>query len=250
MSGHSKWSTIKRAKGITDAKRGAVFTKLANTITMAVREGGGADPNFNFRLRLAIDKGHEANMSKDLIARAIDRGAGKGGEGTTLESVVYEGFAPNGVALMIECVTDNKNRANGEIKTLLVKAGGSLGSTGSVGYLFRKRGEIIINKSAVQSPNRSVDPDIVLEMAMEAGAEDMSEDDKYYYFFTETTDLHKIRIALEEQGLTIDSAELTYMPNRETMVTITDETKAQQVINVLEALEELDDVHNVYSNLG
>lgn len=240
MSGHSKWSTIKRAKGITDAKRGATFTKLANSITMAVREGGGADPNFNFRLRLAIDKGREANMSKDLITRAIDRGAGKGGDGVVLENVVYEGFAPHGVALMIESVTDNKNRTNGEIKTILAKAGGSLGSTGSVGYLFRHMGEIVVSK----------DNNDVLEMAMEAGAEDLTEDEENYYIFTETADLHKVRVALEEKGLKIGSAQLTYVPNRETMVNITDESQAQQVLNIIESLEELDDIQNVFSNLG
>lgn len=250
MSGHSKWSTIKRQKGANDAKRGAAFTKLGNAITIAVREGGGGDPNFNFKLRLAIDKAREVNMPKENIQRSIDRGLGKGGE-ASLETVLFEGFAPQGVAVLIDCVTDNKNRTNGEVRTILVKGGGSLGSSGSVGYLFKHVGEIVVNKA--NEANKTSNPinfDQVLEKALEAEAEDVVEDVDHFLVYTRVDNLHQVKEKLEQGGLKITSAELVYQPNKETMLKVEDAAKEQQIFNLLESLEELDDVQNVYSNLG
>lgn len=248
MSGHSKWSTIKHQKGANDAKRGATFTKLANAITIAVREGGGGDINFNFRLRLAIDKAREVNMPKDNIQRSVNRGLGIG-ESTTLETILYEGFAPHGVAVLAECVTDNRNRANGEIRTVFVKNGGAIGSSGSVGYLFKRVGEIKINKPS-ESEGKTRTSDDVLEIVMEVGGEDFSEDSENYYAFTTPETLHLIKTELEKSGLTISFAALVYLPNKETLINITDHTQAEDVLNFIEKLEELDDVQNVYSNLG
>ena len=242
MSGHSKWSTIKHQKGANDAKRGAIFTKLGNAITISVREGGGGDPDFNFKLRLMIDKARAANMPKENIQRAIDRGLSKG-DGVVLENVVYEGFTPYGVAVLVDVVTDNKNRASGEIRILFTKAGGSLGGSGSVSYLFKKLGEIKIEKNNLTS-------DELMEKAMNAGAQDISDSGSHYFVYTTPETLHQVRMALESSGLTISSAALVYFPNKETLINIDDQAKAEQVLNFLESLEELDDVHNVYSNLA
>ncbi len=246
VSGHSKWSTIKRQKGANDAKRGVAFTKLGNAITIAVREGGGGDPDSNFKLRLAMDKAREANMPKENISRAIDRGLGKGGE-VALENVLYEGFAPHGVAVLIESVTDNKNRTNGEVKNILSKGGGALGSSGSVGYLFKKQGEIVISKSS--NSNKASNPNEILEIMLNSGAEDMTEDEEAFIVYTRIDNLHQVKTKLEEQGLKVDAAELVYTPNKETMIALSDE-EGKSVINLLSELEDLDDVQNVYSNLA
>jgi len=240
MSGHSKWSTIKRQKGANDAKRGAIFTKLGNAITISVREGGGGDPNFNFKLRLMMDKARSVNMPKENIARAIDRGLGKG-DGVVLENVVYEGFAPHGIAVLVDVVTDNKNRASGEIRNIFHKAGGNLGSTGSVSYLFKKFGEIKIGKTVTANE--------ALEKAMDAGAEDFFEDEDYVVYTTPET-LHQVKVALETAGMPITFAGLVFVPNKETVVNIEDPVQAESVLNFLDSLEESDDVQNVYSNLG
>lgn len=244
MSGHSKWSTIKRQKGVNDARRGAAFTKLGNAITIAVREGGGGDPSFNFKLRLAMDKAREANMPKENIQRSVDRGLGKG-DGVVLENVLFEGFAPSGVAVLVDTVTDNKNRTMGEVRSILAKGGGSLGGSGSVRYLFKYQGEIVINKK-----DNNASSDQILEKALEAGAEDVSEDELAFIIYTRMDNLHQVKEKLEGQGLKIESAELVYTPNTETQIQIADSAKEQQVIKLLERLEELDDVQNVYSNLG
>lgn len=241
MSGHSKWSTIKRAKGANDARRGATFTKLSNAITIAVREGGGGDPAFNFRLRLAIDKAKEANMPKENVSRAIEKGLGKG-DGAQLENILFEGFAPHGVAVLVEAVTDNRNRTSGEVRTLFTKNGGSLGGSGSVSYLFKKLGEIKISKN-------SLGFDSLMEKAMDAGAEDLLESETEFFVYTAPENLHQVRVSLESMGLTINSAALIYHPNKETLADIKDQSQAEQVLNFLESLEELDDVQNVYSNL-
>lgn len=243
MSGHSKWSTIKHQKGVNDAKRGVAFTKLGNAITIAVREGGGGDQNFNFRLRLAVDKAREVNMPKENIQRAVDRGLGKGDD-VVLENVLYEGFAPHGVAVLVESVTDNKNRTNGVVRTLFSKANASVGGTGSVSYLFKHLGEIAVPKDP------SLTFDSVMEKALEANAEDVIEDGDHFLIYTHSESLHQAKVALENQGLKIASAQLIYSPNKETMVNITDVTEAEQVVGFLESIEDLDDVQNVYSNLG
>jgi len=239
MSGHSKWSTIKRQKGVADAKRGQLFTKLAQAITIAVKQGGGvADPNSNFKLRLAMDKGRGANMPKEIIQRAIEKA--KGGAGGDMEELVYEGFGPGGVAFIVETVTDNKQRTVSEVKNIFDKNGGNLGAQGSVSYLFHKAGEIVIKKSEQSS-------DEILDMALDAGVEDMEEGDDVMYLYTDPQSLIQVRNILSEKGLVVDSAELVF--RAETTVSV-DEEIEKKIFNLLEKLEDLDDVQKVYTNLG
>lgn len=240
MSGHSKWSTIKRQKGATDAKRGAVFTKLGNVIAIATREGGGGDPDSNFKLRLAIEKARQANMPKENIQRSIDRGLGKG-ESASLETAVYEGFGPGGVAVIVDTITDNKTRTGSELRNLFEKAGGALGSTGAVSYLFAHVGEIEIAKNGQTL-------DSVFEKAVEAGAEDVEENEEYFTVITTTTDLHKVKESLEKAGLTVAESGLVYRPNKETMAMVPAD-KQEQVQGFLESIDDLDDVQNVFVNI-
>lgn len=228
MSGHSKWSTIKRQKGVADAKRGNLFTKLSNAISIAVREGGGGDPASNFKLRLAMDKAREANMPKDNIQRAIDKGLGKGGE-ALLQSAMFEGFGPSNVAVIVEAITDNTNRTGGELRNLFDKNGGRMAT---VNYMFTKVGEIV------------VEGDEVFEKALEAGADDVSEN----IVFTKPEELHKVKEKLEALGLKVVEAGLSFRPNKDTMLTL-DETQTQKVMDFVEKIEELDDVQNVFVNL-
>lgn len=239
MSGHSKWSTIKRQKGVADAKRGQLFTKLSQAITIAVKQGGGViDPNSNFKLRLAMDKGRGANMPKEIIQRAIEKA--KGGAGGDMEELVYEGFGPGGVAFIVETVTDNKQRTVSEVKNIFDKNGGNLGAQGSVSYLFKKTGEIVIKKTGKSS-------DEILEMALDAGVEDMEEGDDVVYLYTDPQNLIQVRNVLSEKGLVVDSAELVF--RAETTVSV-DEEIEKKIFNLLEKLEDLDDVQKVYTNLG
>lgn len=239
MSGHSKWSTIKRQKGVADAKRGQLFTKLSQAITIAVKQGGGVtDPNTNFKLRLAIDKGRGSNMPKEIITRAIEKA--KGGAGGDMEELVYEGFGPGGVALIVETVTDNKQRTVSEVKNILDKNGGNLGAQGSVSYLFKKAGEITVKKTGQSS-------DEILELALDAGAEDMEEGDDMVHLYTDSQNLMIVRNLLSEKNITIDSAELIY--KAETVIALDDDTE-KRIFNLMEKLEDLDDVQKVYTNLG
>lgn len=242
MSGHSKWSTIKRAKGITDAKRGGLFTKLSNAISIAVREGGGGDVNFNFKLRLAVDKAKEANMPKDNIARAIDKGLGKGEE-NSLATAVYEGFGPGGVAVIVETITDNTTRTGAALRNYFSKAGVSLGSPGAVSYMFTRFGEIQIMKS------ETVSYDTVFEKALEAGAEDVEESNGEFFVYTKVEDLHKVKEKMESLGVKVQDSEIIYKPNKETVVTL-DNSKRELLGNFLEALSDLDDVHSVFVNIA
>lgn len=243
MSGHSKWATIKRQKGAADAKRGQAFTKLANAIALAVRQGGGiGDPNQNFKLRLTIDKARAINMPKDNIDRAIERGMGKGGKGESLEETVYEGFAPGGVAVIVEAATDNKLRTNSEVKSLFDKNGGTMGSPGAVAYQFVQKGQIILKKEILGG--KTID-DVFL-IAADAGADDIEEENGEIIVFTNPTDLGKVRDALSAQGFTIEEFELTRRPT--TTVQITDKETAEKVIAMLEKLESHDDVQKVYAN--
>lgn len=237
MSGHSKWATIKRKKGATDARRGKIFTKLARELQLAAREG--ADPNFNFRLRLIIDKAKAENMPKDNIERAIKRGAGIGGEGAALEEITYEGYAPNGVALFIEVVTDNHNRAVSDVRRTLTRGGGSLGESGSVAWLFDSKGYITL-------PMEGLDEDSVFEVALEAGAEDVVFGDGTAEVYTAPSDLQTIRQAFEDAHYKIETAELSMIPKTYVSLSPSDTLK---VMNLIETLEELDDVAKVYSNL-
>ena len=239
MSGHSKWSTIKRQKGVADAKRGQLFTKLSQAITIAVKQGGGViDPNSNFKLRLAMDKGRGANMPKEIIQRAIEKA--KGGAGGDMEELVYEGFGPGGVAFIVETVTDNKQRTVSEVKNSFDKNGGNLGAQGSVSYLFKKAGEIVIKKNGKSS-------DEILDIALDAGVEDMEEGDDVVYLYTDPQNLIHVRNALSEKDLVVDSAELVF--RAETTISV-DEGIENKIFSLLEKLEDLDDVQKVYTNLG
>ncbi len=239
MSGHSKWSTIKRKKGAQDAKRGQLFTRLAREITLAAREGGG-DPETNFRLRLAVDRARANNMPKDNIERAIKRGTGEDKSGGELEEITYEGYAPHGVALMIAVVTDNRNRAVAEVRHVLNRYGGSLGENGSVAWQF--------NRTAYFSfPAEGKDPDAIFELAVEAGADDVNFDEETIEITGPVEAFKTIADALQEAHIEADEAGLKYMPANEMELDVED---TLQVMRVIEALEDLDDVQEVFSNLS
>jgi YebC/PmpR family DNA-binding regulatory protein len=238
MSGHSKWSTIKRKKGAADAKRGAIFTRIAKEIAIAAREGGG-DPDTNFSLRLAVDKAKTANMPKDNIERAIKRGTGEGKDGAALEEVMYEGYAPNGVALMIETVTDNRNRAVADIRHVLTRFGGSMGETGSVAWQFARA-------SYFEFSSKDFDEDDIFMFAIEGGADDVSFDDGDVEIVGPVDAYKTVGDQLRLAGIQVEDAGLRMVPNQELELGIEETLK---VMKVIEALEELDDVQNVYSNL-
>ncbi len=237
MSGHSKWATIKRKKGAMDAKRGQLFTKLAREIQFAARQG--PDPNFNFRLRLAIEKAKAENMPKENIERAIRRGAGLDSDAAQLEEVTYEGYGPSGVALYMQVVTDNRNRTVSEIRRILSRAGGSLGESGSVAWLFDNKGYIVISLEGR-------DPDKAFELALEAGAEDVQFSDGTAEIYTAPEDLQTVRQAFEDARYKIESAELSMIPK--TVVSL-DPAETLKVMNLIETLEDHEDVVKVYSNL-
>jgi YebC/PmpR family DNA-binding regulatory protein len=236
MSGHSKWSTIKRKKGALDAKRGKIFTKLIRELQTAARIGGG-DPDSNPRLRLIVDKAKQANMPKDNIERAIAKGAG-GMEDDNFEEAVYEGYGPGGTAILIETLSDNKNRTVGDVRHVLSKNGGNLGASGCVAYLFEKKGMLVFDRS-------SVDADAVLEAALEAGADDVIEGEAAIEVVTGPTEFHAVREALAAAGFEPSSAELTMEPS--TTVALAGK-EAEQMLRLADALEDLDDVQNFYAN--
>jgi YebC/PmpR family DNA-binding regulatory protein len=238
MSGHSKWATIKRQKGANDVKRGMLFTKLSKAITIAVQQGGGvADPDSNFRLRLAIEAARSANMPKDNIERAISRAAGK--EGANLEEGLYEGFGPGGFSVIVESLTDNKQRTVSEVKNVFDKNGGSMGNQGSVQYQFEKKGMITVDKNGK-------DIDDIFLIAADNQAEDVEEIGKEGLVYTRPEDLALVRNALIQHGLTVKTAELTWKPI--VISTVSDKTMAEKALNFLEKLEDLDDVQKVYAN--
>ncbi len=235
MAGHSKWANIKHKKAAQDAKRGKVFTKLIREITVAAKMGGG-EPADNPRLRAAVDKALSANMTKDTIQRAIDRGVG-GGDNDNVEELIYEGYGPGGVAVLVEVMTDNKNRTVAELRHAFNKCGGNLGTDGSVAYLFTKRGQILIDHG---------DEDMVMEAALEAGAEDViSQDDGSIDVATTQNDVIEVKDALVASGIAIVSAEVTLIPSTTTEL---DEESAPKVMKLIDILEDLDDVQNVYTN--
>lgn len=235
MSGHSKWSTIKRKKGAADARRGKIFTKLIREIATAARLAGG-DADANPRLRLAIDKARAANMPKDNIERAIAKGTGAGGE-NAYEEATYEGYGPGGTAILLEVLTDNRNRTVGEVRHVLTKAGGSLGDPGCVSYLFEKRGLIQLE---------GVDGDALMEAALEAGADDVVEGEGgSFTVVTSPSDFSAVRAALEEAGFDPTSAEVTLQPSSTVML---EEEQAEAMLRLADALEDLDDVQAVYAN--
>jgi len=237
MSGHSKWSTIKRKKGANDAKRGQLFTKLAREITVAARTGL-PDPDANVRLRLAIQKARAENMPKENIDRAIQRAVGTG-DGANFDEVYYEGYGPAGVAIMILAMTDNRNRTVGEIRATLTRSNGSLGENGSVSWMFDQMGVIIIKAGAN-------DPEEIALVAIDAGATDVSDEDGIVEVYTEPQDLHRVQEELAGAGYEVESAELTMKPKTLMKPDTEDAIKA---IRLLEKLEDLDDVQTVYSNL-
>ena len=237
MSGHSKWSTIKRKKEATDAKRGQIFTKFAKEIAIAARDG--ADPETNFKLRLVIDKAKASNMPKDNIERAIRRGAGLDKDAAALEEVTYEGYGPHGVALLIEVVTDNRNRAVADIRRWFNRLGGSLGETGCVAWQFEPKGYFTLEPD-------DLDSDKIFDIAVESGADDVAFGEDLIEIFADASDFQLVREALELRGLKLESAEITKMPK--TTITL-DEKQSLQNMNLISTLEELDDVQQVYSNL-
>ncbi|NJM06198.1 YebC/PmpR family DNA-binding transcriptional regulator [Candidatus Gracilibacteria bacterium] len=240
MSGHSKWHTIRRSKGVVDQRRGQLFTKLARDIAIAVKDGGGGDPEMNFRLRLAVDKARGNNMPNDSIQRAIERGLGKGNE-AALEEIYYEGYGPGGIALMIEAATDNRNRTNSEVRSTINKAGGNPGEPGSVSWMFELKGLISIDLSGTK-----LDSDEVTLLAIDAGADDVEAHDDDLEVYTDWTGLNTVRQALLDQGVPVTGAEKTMRPK--TLVQ-PDEKEALAVLRLVEKLEDLDDVQKVYTNL-
>ena len=232
MSGHSKWSTIKRQKGVKDAARGAVFTRLGNAIAMTARSG--TDPETNFALRLAMDKAKAANMPAANIQRAIDRIKDK--NATQLQEILYEGYGPGGTAILVECATDNLNRTYPLVKLAFSKHGGNVAEKGAVAFQFDHKGVIRVKGTG----------DDVLLQALEAGADDVQEEDGESVIYTAPTDLAKVRDALRQAGLEITEAELTYVPN--TTVEITDAATAGKIMRLMDALDELDDVTNTHVN--
>lgn len=238
MSGHSKWATIKRKKGAADAKRGQVFTRLTREIVMSAREGG-ADPDSNFKLRLAVDKARALSMPKDNIDRAIKRASGEGKEGEIYEEVMYEGYAPNGIAVIIECVTENRNRTVAEIRHLLTRSGGNMGELGSVGWQFKRAATFTFSASKNNF-------DKVFELAVEGGADDVTQDEDEINVIAPVESFKTLSDRFRAANMMPDEAGLSMIPNTEMELSVDD---TLQVVRTIEALEELDDVQNVYSNL-
>ncbi len=236
MAGHNKWSQIKRKKAAIDQKRGKIFAKIIKEISIAAREGGG-DPEANPRLRLAIQMAKDANMPQDNITRAIKRGTGEV-PGMQYEEVVYEGYGPGGVAILMESVTDNRNRTVAEIRHLLSKHNGRLGEAGSVSWMFTRKGVIRV-------PTGKIEEDELLQVAIEAGADDMQPTDDYYEITTGIENFEKVKQALTENNIPVDSAELQMEPNSIVPIEGKD---AEQVLKLIEALDDHDDVQNVYTN--
>lgn len=238
MSGHSKWATIKRKKGAADAKRGAVFTRLTREIVMASRESG-SDVESNFRLRLAIEKARASNMPKENIERAIKRGTGESKDGVVFEQVYYEGYGPHGVALMIECVTENRNRTVAEVRHLLSRSGGNLGEAGSVGWQFNKMAYFSL-------PAAGLDFDKIFEVAVDGGAEDVTQDEDEIEIFGPVESFKTLSDALRAAKITPEDAELRMIPTQEVELSV---EQTLQVLRTVDSLEELDDVQNVFHTM-
>jgi YebC/PmpR family DNA-binding regulatory protein len=237
MSGHSKWSSIKHKKGAADAKRGKVFTKLIKEITVATRMGGSGDPNMNPRLRSAILAAKAENMPKDNIERAIKKGTGEL-EGVNYEEAVYEGYGPGGAAVMVESLTDNKNRAVSEIRHLFSKNGGNLGENGCVGWMFDKKGYMSVNKDAIEE-------DRLMETALDAGAEDIREDDGIFEIITAPEDYETVKAAMDAASIVCEATEVTMLPQTTTSLL---GKEAERMIRLMEGLEDCEDVQKVYTN--
>jgi YebC/PmpR family DNA-binding regulatory protein len=242
MSGHSKWATTKHKKAVIDAKRGKMFAKLIKNVEVAARTGGG-DPAGNPTLYDAIQKAKKSSVPNDNIDRAVKRGSGQEGSGTDWQTIMYEGYGPNGVALLIECLTDNRNRAAGEVRTALTRNGGNLADAGSVSYMFTRKGVVIVPK--IGEGGTEVGEDDVLTAVLDAGAEEVNDLGESFEVVSEATDLVAVRTALQDTGIDYDSAEASFIPS----VNVPLETDgARKVFKLVDALEDCDDVQNVYAN--
>lgn len=237
MSGHSKWSTIKRKKGAIDAKRGKIFSKLIKEITVAARQGGG-DPDGNPRLRSAIATAKKENMPNDNISRAISKGSG-GGEGDTYEEILYEGYGPGGVAILVECMTDNRNRTVADVRHFFAKSNGNLGENGCVAWMFDKKGQILIDRQTISEEE-------LMEKALEAGAEDVIEEENEFQVITSVEDFNDVRESFEQQGVEFLEASISMIPQN--TIDVTEENIATALLKLLENLEDHDDVQNVHAN--
>jgi len=238
MSGHSKWSSIKHKKGAADAKRGQLFSKLSRAIIVAAKDGGG-DPAANLALQNAIEKARSYSMPKDNIERAIAKGSGADAEGSSFETVIYEGYGPEGVAILVEALTDNRNRTASEVRHLFAKHGGNLGTTGAVAWQFERKGVVLLSAAGVD------EDDLVLAVA-DAGAEDVERDGSSFVVTSTPEALSAVRAAVETAGLEIESVELAMVPKA--TVAVDDESTARKLVRLVEGLEEADDVQDVYAN--
>ena len=236
MSGHSKWATIKHKKGAADQKRGKLFAKLIRQVEVAAREGGG-DPDMNPTLRTMFQKARDASVPLDTIERAIKRGTGEL-EGVTYEQITYEGYAPGGVAMLIEVLTDNRNRTGSDVRSLFTKRGGSMAEPGAVSWQFERKGTVLVDRTA--------DEEELMLLALDAGAEDVVDDGEAWRLVTPPTDLHAVRTAVEEGGMTIESADLTMVASN--LIPLEETGVAKQVLGLIDALEDLDDVQAVHAN--
>ena len=232
MSGHSKWATTRRAKEGKDAKRSGLFTKLAKAISIAARDGG--DPEMNFKLRMAIDRAKKLSLPKDNIERAIKSGTGENA-GAVIEEITYEGYGPNGIALIIETITDNKNRTVGEIKHALTKHGGNMGGNGSVMWMFDRKGVIYLEDKNINDEQEL--------LIIDAGADDIIKDDKSVIIYTRDAELHKIKDALENNNFKISDSRLEYIPKEKAQV-----ENQEKVLKFMDVIDDLDDVQNIYTN--
>lgn len=239
MAGHSKWANVKHRKARVDAQKGKIFTKLAREIIIASREGGG-DLDANFRLRLAVQKARDANMPGDNINRAIQKGMGEQ-DGLVLEQFNYEGYGPGGVAILLEIMTDNRNRTAAEIRSLFTRRGGNMGESGCVAWMFKRMGYITIDKQGYMPPE-----DELMLLALECGAEDFKDEDSSYVIYTAPEDFEKVKENLLKQHMPVTGAEITMVP--ESSVPVNDPEEAKKLLDLLDALEDQDDVQNVYAN--
>jgi YebC/PmpR family DNA-binding regulatory protein len=238
MSGHSKWATTKHKKAVVDAKRGKLFAKLIKNVEVAARTGGG-DPAGNPTLYDAIQKAKKSSVPNDNIDRAVRRGSGQEAGGATYENITYEGYAPGGVAVLVECLTDNRNRAASDVRVAFTRNGGALADPGSVSYLFNRKGVVIVNKTG------SVSEDDILGAVLDAGAEEVNDLGDSFEVTSEATDVVAVRSALQDAGIDYESADIAFVPTMEIPV---DEDQARRVFRVIDALEDSDDVQDVYAN--
>jgi len=237
MAKHNKWSKVKRLKAVTDARKGKVFSRLSREITIAAKAGGG-DPEGNARLRTLVLKAREANMPADNVDRAIKKGTGEL-PGVTYEEITYEGYGPGGVAVLVECLTDNRNRAASDVRTAFSRNGGSMADPGSVSYLFNRKGVVIVSKTA------GVTEDDILNAVLEAGAEEVNDLGDSFEVTSETSDVVAVRSALQDAGIDYEAADIAFVPTMEVPI---DEDQARRVFRVIDALEDSDDVQDVYAN--